>query len=117
MWWLLARTGPLVVISAHTMTDASSITVVAGSEQTAELVAFDPASVLALLTAPDNLTPVAVARTVDPGDSGRLIVWEPDGQLIETKVEVGRLLRVRSKTSSSRPRSCGVRSRSILRRR
>lgn len=86
--------GPLVVTSAHTVTGASSITVVAGSEQTAELVAFDPASDLALLTAPENLTPVAVARTVDAGDSGRLIVWEPDGQLIETEVEVGRLLRV-----------------------
>ena len=86
--------GPLIVTSAHTVTGARSITVVANGEQTAELLAFDPASDLALLAAPADLPPAAVAQAIDEGDSARLIVWEPDGRLIETDVEVSRLLRV-----------------------
>ena len=86
--------GPVVVTSAHTVTGATSITVVAGHEHPVELVAFDPASDLALLSAPEGPTPASVARTIDRGEPGRLIVWEPDGRFIETEVEVRRLLRV-----------------------
>ena len=86
--------GPVVVTSAHTVTGASTITVVAGREQPAELLAFDPASDLALLSAPPAARPAPIARTIDTGDPARLVVWEPDGRFVETEVEIRRLLRV-----------------------
>ena len=88
-------TGPVVVTSAHTVTGAAEITVIAGDETAGALLAFDPAADLALLTAPEGVETARVASDVNAGDSGRLIVWEPDGRLIETGVEVTRTLRVR----------------------
>lgn len=87
-------TGPVVVTSAHTVTGAADITVIAGDETAAALLAFDPAADLALLTAPEGVETARVASDVNAGDPGRLIVWEPDGRLVETDVEVTRTLRV-----------------------
>jgi len=86
--------GPIIVTSAHTVTGSTAIAVIAGREHPAELLAFDPASDLALLSAPETAHPAPVAQTIDAGDRGRLVVWEPDGRFVETEVEIRRLLRV-----------------------
>ena len=86
--------GPVVVTSAHTVTGATSITLVADGEHAVELVGFDPTTDLALLTAPDELAPADLARAIGEREAARLVVWEPDGRLVETAVEVSRLLRV-----------------------
>ena len=86
--------GPLIATSAHTVTGSTDIRVQTTEETTATLVAFDAASDIALLTAPDidDAVPLASAVTVD--QPARLVVRDTDGQVTIEEVEIIRRLRV-----------------------
>lgn len=86
--------GTLIATSAHTVTGSTDIRVQITEETAATLVAFDAASDVALLTAPDidDAVPLASAVTVD--QPARLVIRNAHGQVTIEEVEITRRLRV-----------------------